>query len=262
MKIAVAQITCAPGEPKTNLRQIRDFSTSARARGADLVVFPEMCDTSYSMPVIRKNATSWNEGAVPELRKFAQNLSIAIICGVSEREGDRIYNSQVFINSRGEIIARYRKCHLFAVPPVEEEKCFAPGDAITVAELDGWRFGLTICYDLRFPEIYRALAADKGANVLVVSSAWPFVRAKHMRALLIARAIENQSYVIASNRVGTDDEVTFCGSSVIIDPNGAVLDSASADRDELIQSELSAEVIKKTRDRMPVFAHRRPDLFK
>jgi predicted amidohydrolase len=79
--------------------------------------------------------------------------------------------------------------------------------------------------------------------------------------LLVARAIENQCYVLASNRVGTDDQATFCGSSVIIDPNGAVLDSASADRDELIQAELSAEVIKKTRDRLPVFAHRRADLY-
>lgn len=262
MKIAVAQITCAPGEPKTNLRQIRDFSTSARARGAELVVFPEMCDTGYAMPMVREHASSWEERAVPELRKFAQTLSIAIVCGVSEREGDRIYNSQVFINQSGNIIGKYRKCHLFAVAPVEEDKCFAPGNELSVVEHEGWRFGLTICYDLRFPEIYRALAADKGANVLIVSSAWPFVRAKHLRALLVARAIENQSYVLASNRVGTDDEVTFCGSSAIIDPNGAVLDVASADRDELIQGELSEELIKKTRDRMPVFAHRRPELFK
>jgi omega-amidase len=262
MKIAIAQIACAPGEPKTNLRQVRDFSTSARARGADLVVFPEMCDTGYTMPAIKQHATAWDTGAVPELRKFAQTLSIAIVCGVSEREGDRTYNSQVFIGPRGEILAKYRKCHLFAVPPVKEDECFAAGDAVSVVEFGGWRFGLSICYDLRFPEIYRAQAADKGANVFIISSAWPFVRAKHLQALLVARAIENQSYVVASNRVGTDDEVTFCGSSVIIDPNGAVLDSASPDRDELIQSELSEEVIKKTRDRMPVFAHRRPELFK
>jgi predicted amidohydrolase len=220
-----------------------------------------MGDTGYSMPLIRQHATSWEEGAVPALRKFAQTLSIAIICGVSEREDDRIYNSQVFIDARGDVVGKYRKCHLFAVAPVEEDKCFAAGDALAVVEHGGWRFGLSICYDLRFPEIYRALACEKNANVLVVSSAWPLVRAKHLRALLVARAIENQCYVIAANRVGTDDEATFCGSSVMIDPNGAVLDSASADRDELIQAELSEEVMKKTRDRLPVFAHRRADLY-
>src|SRR3954464_12977430 len=98
MRVAVAQIAVAPGELKTNLRQIRDFSTSARARGAELVVFPEMSDTGYSMPVIREHALPWDQGAVPAIQGFARTLAIGIICGVSERDGERIYNSQIFVS--------------------------------------------------------------------------------------------------------------------------------------------------------------------
>ena len=96
-----------------------------------------------------------------------------------------------------------------------------------------------------------------GANVIVNSSAWPVVRAEHLRILALARAVENQSYFIIANRVGTDDGVTLCGGSVIVDPAGKVLASASADREELIQAEISDEVIADVRKRVPAFAHRR-----
>ena len=105
MKIAAAQIDCSFGEIETNLGKIRDFVSRAKDRGIDLIVFPEMSDTGYSMPVIQKHATPWNEGAVPELKKMAKEFSLAIVCGVSERAGDSIYNSQVMIDARGEIVA-------------------------------------------------------------------------------------------------------------------------------------------------------------
>ena len=97
--------------------------------------------------------------------------------------------------------------------------------------------------------------------MLINSSAWPFPRVEHLRILALARAIENQSYLILANRVGTDDGVTFCGTSAIIDPYGVIIASASADREELIQAEISDDVIKSVRSRMAVFAHRRSDLY-
>jgi omega-amidase len=261
MQIAVAQISCVPGDLKTNLRQIRDFSTSAKARGVELIVFPEMVDTGYSMPVIQKHATPWSEGAVPELQRTAQRLAIGIVCGLSERDGESIYNSQVFIDASGKIAAKYRKTHLFAAPPIEEHKCFAPGKEFSSFSMGGLRVGLTICYDLRFPEVYRALAVLDNVNVFIISSAWPLPRVEHLRVLATARAIENQSYVIIANRVGTDDDVTFCGSSAIIDPYGKVIVSASADREELIQGDLSEDVLNSVRNRMAVFTERRRDLY-
>lgn len=261
MKIAAAQMSCALGDLSANLGKIRGFSSRARNAGAELVVFPEMVDTGYSMPVIQAHGTTWTEGAVPELQAIAKSLSIAIVCGVSERTGQSLYNTQVFIDAAGNIMSKYRKAHLFAVPPLEEQKCFAPGNEVTSFAFGSFRFGLSICYDLRFPELYRTLALEHGTTVFIVSSAWPFPRVEHLRTLATARAIENQSYVIVSNRVGKDDGISFCGTSAIIDPYGVIIASASADREELIQAELSEEVLQSVRRRMKVFAHRRPDLY-
>src|SRR5438105_6061447 len=117
MKVAAAQISCALGEIDANLRKVREFTSRAKAGGAEVIVFPEMTDTGYSMPAIQKYATSWNEGAVPRLEQIAQEFSTAIICGVSEREGNCIYNSQVFVEAAGNIVAKYRKTHLVTAAP-------------------------------------------------------------------------------------------------------------------------------------------------
>ena len=259
MKIAAGQIACTLGDLSANLRKMRDFAARAKASGAELVVFPEMADTGYAMRVIREQATTWSEGAVPELQKIARALAVMIISGVSEKEADLIYNSQVVIDATGAIVAKYRKTHLFA--PIEEDKCCSPGHELVSVELGPLKVGLTICYDLRFPEIYRTLALDRSVSVFIISSAWPFPRVEHQRILATARAIENQSYVILANRVGADDGVQFCGSSAVIDPYGVVVAAASADREELIVADLSREVVEAVRKRMPVFAHRRSDLY-
>ena len=261
MKIAAAQISCVLGDVGANLRKIRDFSARAREGGAELVVFPEVADTGYAMPVIAACATAWTEGAVPELQKIAKDLSIAIISGVSEREDGSIYNSQVFIDASGNVVGSYRKTHLFTGTPIGEDECFLPGNELKSFAFGGFRLGLSVCYDLRFPEVYRTLAIEEGANVFILSSAWPFPRVEHFRTLVSARAIENQSYMISSNRVGTDEGVTCCGSSAIIDPFGVTLASASTEREELVLADVSAEVITSVRNKMAVFAQRRPDLY-
>jgi omega-amidase len=261
MKVAVAQISCVPGDVAANLRKIREFSSRAKDSGAELIVFPEMADTGYSIPAIQKHAAPWSGGAVPELQKLAKVLAIGLVCGVSERDDEIIYNSQVFIDASGEIAAKYRKTHLFTGTPVPETECFSAGDEFSGFVLGGLRFGFSICYDLRFPEIYRTLAIEQQTKVFVLSSAWPFPRIDHFRALTAARAIENQSYMIASNRVGTDDGVTCCGSSAIIDPYGVVVASASTDREELVQAEISEDVLNSVRSRMNVFGERRSDLY-
>lgn len=261
MKIAAAQIDCVLGDIDANVRKMRDFASRAKEAGADLIVFPEMADTGYAMPVIQQQAKPWTEGAVPQLQEIARTLGLGIISGISERDGVSIYNSQVSIDAGGEVVAKYRKTHLFSPPPIEEDKCFAAGDELVSSVAGTLRLGLTICYDLRFPEVYRALSCEQGVNVFIISSAWPFPRLEHQRVLATARAIENQSYVILSNRVGKDAGVSFCGSSAIIDPYGIVIAGASADREELIMGELSEEVIHSVRERMAVFEHRRTDLY-
>jgi omega-amidase len=122
-------------------------------------------------------------------------------------------------------------------------------------------FGFSICYDLRFPKMYRKLVAEQEVGAFIVSSAWPFPRLEHFRTLAMARAIENQSYIVASNRVGKDDDLWFCGSSSIIDPRGVVSAAASADREELIQADLSQDLVQSVRSRVQSLAHRRQDLY-
>lgn len=261
MKIAAAQIACCLGDIEANVRKMRDFAERAKKAGAGLVVFPEMADTGYSMSVIQKWATTWTEGAVPQLQEMAKGLGIGIISGVSEREAGAIYNSQVAIDASGRIAGKYRKTHLFGPAPIEEHKCFTPGDELVTLPWEKLRLGLTICYDLRFPEVYRLLACEQRADVFIISSAWPFPRAEHQRVLALARAIENQSYVILSNRVGKDDGVSSCGGSAIIDPYGVIVAAASADREELVVAEVAAETIRSVRDRMPVFTDRREELY-
>lgn len=262
MKIAAAQISCSLGDSEANLLKVRDFSRRAKEAGAELIVFPEMIDTGYSMPVIQTHAASWTSGFVPGLQETARELLIAIVSGVSERDGACIYNSQVFVDQQGQLVAKYRKTHLYAVAPVEEQTCFAPGDAFVSFACGNLHFGFSICYDLRFPEVYRKLVAEQDVGAFIVSSAWPFPRLEHFRTLAMARAIENQSYVIASNRVGKDDDLWFCGSSAIIDPRGVVIAAASADREELIQADLSEELVLSVRSRVDSFAHCRQDLYK
>src|SRR6267143_1408418 len=261
MKMAAAQMACALGDVAANVRKMREFSARAKEGGAELIVFPEVADTGYAMPVIQACATSWKEGAVPELRKIAKSLSIAIVSGVSEREGDWIYNSQVFIDAKGNVVGSYRKTHLFTGAPIGENECFSPGDELKSFPFGGFRLGLSICYDLRFPEVYRILAIEERADVFILSSAWPFPRLEHFQTLATARAIENQSYMVVSNRVGTDDGVTCCGSSAIIDPYGVILASASTDHEELVLAEVAEERITSVRNKMAVFAQRRPDLY-
>ena len=261
VKVAAAQIACALGDVDANLRKMREFCERAKNQGVELIVFPEASDTGYSMPVIRDLAKPWTEGAVPALEKMAKELSLVIVAGVSERDHDVVYNSQVFIDPLGKLVASYRKTHLFVLAPNDESTCYTPGDRFVSVPFAGFNFGLSICYDLRFPEVARALALEHDANVLLVSSAWPLPRVEHLRALSVARAIENQSYLVLANRTGVDAGVTCCGISAIIDPSGVTLAFASGDREELLLADISAETIAAVREKIPVFSHRRADLY-
>jgi omega-amidase len=261
VKVAAAQISCALGDFDANLRKIRDFVALAKKSANELVVFPEMTDTGYSMPVIQKHAKNWKDGAVGELQKIAKENSIAIVAGISDREGDSIFNAQVLINAKGEVLAKYRKTHLVTAAPLDERVCLSPGNEFVASKLGDFNIGLSICYDLRFPEMARTLAVKHGANVIVNSSAWPVVRAEHLRILALARAVENQSYFVIANRVGTDEGVTFCGGSLIVDPSGRILAAAPAGGEKLIEAEISDQAIADVRNLVRVFEHRRLELY-
>jgi len=219
-----------------------------------------MVDSGYELSVIREKASSWDEAPFQAIQKIAVENGIHVIGGISEKEGERIFNSIAAFNPSGELLGKYRKAHLAAYPPLDEDSCISPGNFLAIIEIGAMKWGLMICYDLRFPELSRSLVL-KGAEVLMLCSAWHFPRVTHWKTLTCARAIENQAYFIAANRVGTDGLVTFCGSGCIVDPYGVIVASAAEDREALIVGEISKENLISVRSRMPIFQHRRADLY-
>jgi len=260
MKIAMAQVRSVVGEVTDNTQRILRNIRAAADLGSDLVVFPEMSDTGYDMPTILKTASSWKGGVYDEIAGVAAERKIAVIVGLSERVGEDIYNSVAVIGPDGKLIAKYRKIHLITTEPVCEQNYLKPGDEFILCKIQDFTVGLMTCYDIRFPEMARRLALS-GADLLVVPAAWPMVRLEHWKTILACRAIENQVYVAAVNRVGQDSSLQFCGASRLLDPYGITLASASEIDETLFTGELSKERIADIRDRLKIYRDRREDLY-
>lgn len=260
MKIGIAQINCQVGDVEANCRTIASMVKQAAKAGCGAVVLPEMADTGYEMEAICAHASTWDAGPCEMLRKLARSLAIAVICGLSERDEDRIYNSVALIDEAGNMIGKYRKAHLFSASPVYEHRHLARGESLTLVRLGGFTIGVLVCYDIRFPEMARALTL-RGAEVIVAPAAFPLIRLEHWKTLTACRAIENQVYLVAANRTGSDGPLTFCGTSRLLDPHGTAVACASEVEQTLIVGELSRERIEQTRSSMHVFEDRREELY-
>jgi len=264
MKVAVVQMDCAPGNVAGNCQKIVDFTERAREAGCAVVIFPEMADTGYDMGLVRDAASPWERGdmqsPVAIVGEAARASGLHVICGLSEKVDSNVFNTCAVFAPSGDLVGKYRKSHLAAYPLLREDDYVQPGDALASVEIGDTRWGLTICYDLRFPEVSRRYALD-GADVVNLCSAWPFPRVGHWRTLARARAIENQVYFIAANRTGTDGSVTFCGSSCIVDPYGVLIATAAEDREEMIFGEIRRETVATVREYMPVLGQRREELY-
>ncbi|MDH4298693.1 MAG: hypothetical protein OEV74_20645 [Cyclobacteriaceae bacterium] len=258
MRVAISQKKCVPGSVNDNIQDYLDNVKKAKSQNADLIVFPELSDTGYDLENMSSIASSYENGLpLNQLKQAASANEIAVIAGITEKSASHIYNSTVAIDKRGAVIANYRKIHLYTP---NGEGVFTPGNEPVLFDFMGFRIGLLICYDLRFPEFARYLA-KKGATVLIVPTAWPFPRVEHWNILTKARAIENQCYVVGVNRVGTECGFTFCGNSRIADPHGVLVASASEDQEELLVADLDQSKIDFIRKRQPIFSHIREDLF-
>jgi len=258
MKIGIAQLDCDLGDVDANVRKIASVARRAADAGCGLVVFPEMADTGYNIDVIKRLASACDSGPCRVLRGLAANLEINIVCGFSERDGDDVYNSAAVIDTQGKPLGKYRKTHLFSM--IGEDRNLSRGDSLTLVDVGGFKTGVMICYDLRFPEQARALALQ-GAELIVVIAAWPERRVEHWKLLTAARAVENQVYVAAVNRVGVDGGITFGGCSRVLDPFGAAVAEADGESDTLLFAELRRERLDEVRSAMHVFKDRRPDVY-
>ncbi len=260
IRVGLAQLCSVSGDLAGNCARIEALARRAAAAGCAAVFFPELSDTGYAMDVVRKRAAPWSGAPFLSLQRAAAAAKIHLFCGLSEREGERIFNSLAVLAPDGRLLGHYRKTHLFSADPVHEERCFTPGRALVGVDVQGLRWGLSICFDLRFPELYRTLALD-GAEVLVNCSAWPQARAGHWDLLSRARAVENQAWFLGVNRAGEDHGLRFCGRSRVVDPEGRVVAEAGCTDEELLVAEIDPETLSRFRQRLPALAARRPDLY-
>ena len=228
----------------------------------DLVLLPEMFNTGYDAKNFETNAEPIPTDATSMLLSgLAEKYNTNIAGSIVERALDgSLRNSLVVFDRTGALCAKYQKAHLFSHQGYDEGKYITAGDKVVVAELDFGKVGLSICYDLRFPELYRTMAL-RGADIVLCPAAWPDVRENHWVTLSKARAIENQYFVFALNQVG---KVTLsrkdAGKSMVIDPWGDII-SSCGDAEEVLRAEIDLAKIKEAREKIPVLRDRRTDLY-
>ncbi|MCW2904105.1 MAG: Nitrilase/cyanide hydratase and apolipoprotein N-acyltransferase [Streptosporangiaceae bacterium] len=263
MRVAMCQIPVGD-DPKDNLERIRE--ALAETADADLAVFPEAAQVRFGNDLAAV-AEPLDGVFVAELRKAAREHRTAVIAGVFEPSADgRVYNTAVAIDADGSLAGSYRKIHLFDAFRFRESATVAPGDEPVVVELAGAKIGLVTCYDIRFPELARALV-DRGAEVLVIIAAWAqgVYKEEHWTTLAKARAIENTTWVAAVDRAPdlTDPPRggrTGVGRSLLIDPMGVV--HADLGPDPAVRVlDLDLAAAAEVRATIPSLSHRRTDLF-
>ena len=260
MRIALAQMDCVPGDVAANGVKFGRFAAGAAAAGCDVLFLPELAETGYDMAAAAERGGAWPGAGYDAVRAAAAGNRIAVVCGLAERVGGALHNSLAAFDAAGEFAAGYRKIHLFNGAADGEPATFEPGNEPATADLAGERWGLSICYDLRFPELYRSLTS-RGATALVNCSAWPVRRWEHWDLLTRARAVENQAFFVGCNRVGTDAGLTFAGRSRVVAPTGDLLAGASPDREELLLADLDFAAVGAFRTALPALAARRPEVY-
>ncbi|HIU17864.1 MAG TPA: carbon-nitrogen family hydrolase [Candidatus Avidesulfovibrio excrementigallinarum] len=260
MRVAVVQFSVVAGDPDANRRLVKE-RVAALAAGAtkpDVVVLPELWSTGYALERARELASPEGNAEAAFLGSLAVKYNLAFAGGsVLARVGDTVRNRAQVIDASGRLIALYDKIHLFRL--MDEDKYLAAGNRRSAFVLNGVPCAAVICYDIRFCELVRASALD-GARVLFVSAEWPLVRKEHWCALLRARAIENQFFVVACNRCGVTGAETFGGNSMIIAPDGSVLAQAD-EHDAVLTADLDFTLLERVRAACPVYTDRVPETY-
>jgi predicted amidohydrolase len=251
LRVALGEYDTGWHDPETSLSRAEALIRDVRARGANLVVLPEMCNTGFTMDAPRYSETL--DG--PSIRRFAhmaREYSVHIVAGLATRSGGReqqFHNSSIVIGPDGLLLAEYRKQRLFAY--ALEHETYTAGNAPVIVEIHGVQLALLVCFDLRFPELFRDVAAEVDGFVVIAS--WPSARQSHWETLLRARAIENQAFVVGVNRSGRGGELEYQGGSVVYGPWGEALATGAGAIAELKRGDITA-----ARTKFPLIEDRRP----
>ena len=257
LKVALAQMRVTLGQPEENFRRARGLISDASAAGADLVLFPELWASGYDLKNAHAHASQLNDGAFLEVSKLAREFGVFVCGSLLEKRDGKCFNTQAIFTSKGQLLASYSKTHLFGL--MHEPEYLAPGNELRMASLPWGKAGMAVCYDLRFPEMFRAYAIG-GACLILLSAEWPHPRLEHWRTLLRARAIENQVFVAATNCVGDGNGNVFFGHSMMMDPLGEIMVEGD-ENESLLIAELDLSRVDDTRRRFPFFADRRAGLY-
>ena len=202
-------------------------------------------------------ANGLNEGLFAEVGTLAAQHKISIVGSMLEKRGNDIANSAAFMSPGGRVMGVYRKMHLFRL--MDEDRWLQAGASPLAMDLPWGRTGLAICYDLRFPELFRRYSTE-GAKLIIIPAEWPLARIEHWRMLLQARAIENQCYIVAVNTCGEIGDTVFGGHSMIVDPWGKIVVEAG-ETPALLTADIDMDAVDEIRKRIPVFEDRRPELY-
>ncbi len=257
LTISLAQMNIVLGEPKRNLAQVEKLTREAARRGSHVVVFPELWSTGYALDRASYFAQTLNTGIFSDLSTIATQNKISIVGSLMEKRGHAVANSASFFAPNGRMMGVYRKIHLFGL--MEEDKYLQAGSSPLTMDLPWGKTGLAICYDLRFPELFRRYAVD-GAEMIIVPAEWPLERIEHWRVLLQARAIENQCYIVACNASGETGDTVFGGNSMIVDPWGKIVVQGGEDQ-MLLTASIETDLVQRVRDHIPVIDDRRPETY-
>jgi predicted amidohydrolase len=255
MKVALLQADIAWEDVAENHRRAAQLLVRAKEGGATLAVLPEMFSTGFSMDAAR---IAQPAGGPSEsfLREQARELGLWILASVPEQGEPAPRNMAMLVSPEGTVV-RYAKIHPFSF--AGEDRVYTAGDRVVTAEVDGVRVTPLVCYDLRFPEPFRA-AAD-GTDLFVVVANWPDQRREHWRTLLRARAIENQAYVVGVNRAGEGNGLNYAGDSAAIAPLGETLAEAGPG-EQVLFADVDPAVVAKLRERFPALQDRRPSAYR
>lgn len=262
-KVALAQISCKQGDKAENTRKIEKNVTYAKTQGAELVIFPELSLTGYTLRDQSYELAETIPGpSTSILEEMAKKANVHIVVGMpelSEKTQSTIYNTAVLVGPSG-FIGKYRKMYLPTHSVFEEKRYFRPGYQTAAFDTKLGKIGLIICYDVFFPEVSR-LTRLKGAQLIVCISASPAVRRAFFETLTAARAIENTAFLAYVNLVGIEDGLQFWGGSRLIGPNGKTIVKAKHDEEDLVIGEVDYADIKPVETFVPTLRDLRPELF-
>ena len=244
MKIALVQYSPTWEDKESNKQKI--LSMINKFEGVELFVFPEMTLTGFTMKSKEMSETIQGD-SFRFFSSIAKEKSINIFVGIIERRNNRIYNTLIHIKPDGNLLKLYRKIHPFSYSGENEH--YNAGTKPAYTKIKNWKIGLTICYDLRFPELYRKYGKKK-AHLIVNIANWPDTRIEHWRTLLKARAIENQCYVVGVNRMGKDPKLNYVGFSSVFDPMGKEI-VAVENEEKVILGDLDKNYVNEVREKFP-----------